>query len=75
MTTVVNSVKDRGKHLRKTETGYEYGWLVYNRRDPSQNYFNKVGEGSYDEALAWMSGVGYEARRTRTIAYGPSEKA
>ncbi len=70
-TTVVNKVKDRSKTMRRTDNGYEYGWMCYNRRDRSKDYFNKVGEGSYDEALQWMSEVGYEAKRRRVFAHGP----
>lgn len=77
MTTVVNAVKDRCKSMcRNKETGlYEFGWTVYNRRDRSQDYFNKVGEGTVEEALAWMEGIGYEAKRARVFAIGPGEKA
>lgn len=71
-TTVVNAVKDRSKTMRRCGDEYEWGWLVFNKRDRSKDYFNKVGAGTYEEALKWMSEVGYEAPRRRVLAHGPS---
>jgi hypothetical protein len=76
MTTVVNTVKDRSKYMSRTPEGtYEYGWVVYNRRDRKQDYFNKAGEGTYEEAIAWMDSLVYEPADHAVLAIGPSEKA
>lgn len=72
MTTVINSMKDRSKYLSKTATGYEYGWIVYNRRDRTKDYTNKVGEGTFAEANEWMENANYEPKRYRVVATGPS---
>lgn len=57
MLTVQNSLKDRSKALRRVEgtENYQWGWDVRNRRKKCMGYFNCVGEGSMDEALAWMA--------------------
>lgn len=75
-TTVVNAVKDRSKMLQSVGGGrYEYGWVVYNRRDRTKDYFNKTGEGTYEDAVAWMSDTNYVPPKRRVIAIGPGEKA
>lgn len=64
MTTVVNKVKDRSKTMSLLRPGvYVYGWTVYNRRDRSKDYFNKAGEGSFEEAQAWMASVAFRVHR------------
>lgn len=70
MTTVVNKVKDRSKYMCKTPDGYAYGWMAYNRRDRSKDYFNKVGEGSLTEAMEWMASVSYVPKVHRELAKG-----
>jgi len=70
--TVINSIKDKSKYLCKTADGYAYGWMAYNRRDASKNYFNKVGEGTLEEASAWMANTNYVPKRYRVTATGPS---
>ena len=72
MTTVVNKVKDRSKYMRKTPDGYAYGWMAYNRRDRSKDYFNIVGEGSLEEAMAWMDSISYVPRVHTGIVIGPT---
>lgn len=69
---VVNTVKDRSKVVRPVAGGtYEWGWLAVNKRDRTKDYFNKVGEGTMDEGLAWMSATGYVAKRITPLASGP----
>lgn len=64
--TVVNKVKDRCKMMQRTPCGtYEFGWLVYNKRDRKKDYFNKAGEGTYAEATSWMSAEFIKIRRVR----------
>lgn len=74
-TRVVNSVKDRSKYMRlklgtAAEPVYEYGWMTYNRRDRSQDYFNKAGEGTYEEAQLWMANFGYRRRVQKSFVHG-----
>lgn len=64
MTTVQNRLSARCKSLRHIGGGvYEYGWLVYNKRDRNQDYFNCVSKGTLEEAQAWMSAPIDGARR------------
>lgn len=66
MTTVVqNSLKDRSKTLRCIGDGlYEFGWEVVNRRARAKSYFNKMGEGTLEEAQAWMEQTIHETKRS-----------
>ena len=64
MTTVQNAVKDRSKTLRRLDAGgYEWGYLVRNTRHRGGDYFNKVGEGTYEDALLWLEQKQYALRR------------
>ena len=57
--TVVNAMKDRSKCMRRLPSGdYEYGWIVYHRRDRSKDTFTVVGTGTMTEAEEWMAVVG-----------------
>lgn len=73
MSSVQTKVSDRCRSMRRTPAGtYEYGWLVYNRRDRSQDYFNCAGEGSLEEAQDWMSLpiAGARTRVHKSLAIG-----
>lgn len=60
MTTVQNNMKDRCVAMRLTDRPgeYEYGWVVYNRRDRTKDRFVRVGVGFYSEARNWMDNPG-----------------
>lgn len=73
-TTVVNALKDRSKCMRRIREGvYEYGWMVLNRRKRDKSYFNKMGEGSMEQAEAWMNDVVYRPKRVKVFTYGPGK--
>lgn len=57
MKTVQTKAKDRCQTVRLvkgTTDQYEWGWLVYNRRDRTQDYFTRAGTGTYEEGKAWL---------------------
>jgi|OpeIllAssembly_1097287.scaffolds.fasta_scaffold01305_4 hypothetical protein len=65
---VVNAMKDRSKCMRRTPSGsYEFGWLVYNRRDREKDYFIRAGEGTMADAEAWMTAVDEMRPRRRRV--------
>ena len=66
MKTVQNKAAVRCQTVRLvqgTTDQYEWGWLVYNRRDRSQDYFTRVGTGTLAEGQAWLSAPIAGARR------------
>lgn len=73
MSTVQNRLSDRCQTMRHLGDGvYEYGWLVYNKRDRSKDYLNRVGTGTLEEAQAWMATpiVGQRKRVFASLAKG-----
>lgn len=67
---VVNKVKDRSKSIRRCGDHYEWGWVALNKRDRTKDYFNKVGEGTYEEGTQWMNGANHIRVRRRTYVVG-----
>lgn len=66
MKTVQTKAKDRCQTVRLvkgTTDQYEWGWLVYNKRDRSQDYLNRVGTGTLDEGRTWLAKPVAGARR------------
>lgn len=66
MKTVQNKAGVRCQTVRLvkgTTDQYEWGWLVYNRRDRTQDYFNRVGTGTLQEGQQWLNTPTAGARR------------
>lgn len=75
MNTVQTKAKDRCQSVRLvkgTTDQYEWGWLVYNRRDRSQDRFMRAGLGTLEEGQAWMAApvVGIRRRVGKSILIG-----
>ncbi len=75
MKTVQNKAGVRCQTVRLvsgTTDQYEWGWLVYNRRDRSQDYFNRVGVGPLADGQRWLSTSTAGARRRvfKSLAIG-----
>lgn len=75
MKTVQNKAGARCQTVRLvpgTTDQYEWGWLVYNKRDRSQDYFNRVGVGELAEGQAWLAKPTAGARRRvfKSLAIG-----
>ena len=75
MKTVQNKAGVRCQTVRLvkgTTDQYEWGRLVYNRRDRSQDYFNRVGVGTLADGQHWLSTPTAGARRRvfKSLAIG-----
>ena len=65
MKAVQTNMKDRCVSMRATVRPgeYEYGWLIVNRRDRTQDVFTRAGCGTYEEAQEWMRNLGVRTRK------------